>query len=90
MLLLFSCWVMSDSVILWTAACQASLSLTISWSLPKFMFLEPVMLSNQLIFCPLLNLPSIFSSIREIYLYLYIYISLYISLYKRKIIYIVV
>ena len=48
----------------WTAARQASLSFTISWSLPKFMFIESVMPSNQLIlFCPLL-LPSIFPSIR--------------------------
>ena len=31
----------------WTAAHQASLSLTISWSLPKFMYIELVMLSNQ-------------------------------------------
>ena len=48
----------------WTAARQATLSLTISWSLPKFMFIESVMPSNHLIlFCPLL-LPSIFPSIR--------------------------
>jgi len=31
------------SVTPWTAACQASLSLTISWSLPKFMSVELVM-----------------------------------------------
>ena len=31
----------------WTAACQAFLSLTISWSLPKFMSIESVMPSNQ-------------------------------------------
>ena len=31
----------------WTAACQASLSLTISWSLPRFMSIESVMPSNQ-------------------------------------------
>ena len=49
----------------WTAARQASLSLTISWSLPKFMSIESVMPSNHLIFCcPLLLLPSIFPSIR--------------------------
>ena len=49
----------------WTAACQASLSLTISQSLPKFMCTESVMLSNHLILCcPLLLLPSIFPSIR--------------------------
>ena len=50
--------------ILWTTACQASLSLTISWSLLKVMSIELVMLSNHLIFChPLLLLPSIFPSI---------------------------
>ena len=49
----------------WTIVCQASLSLTISWSLPKFMFIESVMQSNHLILChPLLLLPSIFPSIR--------------------------
>ena len=48
-----------------TAAHQASLSFTISWSLCKFMSIEPVMLSNHLILCcPLLLLPSIFPSIR--------------------------
>ena len=47
----------------WTAACQDSLSFTISWSL--FMSIELVMPSNYLIFCrPLLLLPSIFPSIR--------------------------
>ena len=49
----------------WTTACQASLSLSISWSLPKFMSSESMMPSNQLILClPLLLLPSIFPSIR--------------------------
>ena len=49
-----------------TAAHQASLSLTISRSLPKFVPIESVMLSNNLILChPLLLLPSIFPSIRE-------------------------
>ena len=49
----------------WTAAYQASLSFTISWSLPKLMSIEPVMPSNHLILCcPLLLLPSIFPSIR--------------------------
>ena len=48
-------------VTLWTAACQASLFLTISWSLPKFMSIESVIPSNHFIFChPLLLLPSIF------------------------------
>ena len=36
----------------WTAACQASLSFTVFWSLLKFMPVELVMLSNHLILCP--------------------------------------
>ena len=50
---------------LWTAACQASLSFTISQSLLKFMSIELEMLSNHLILCrPLLLLPPIPPSIR--------------------------
>ena len=46
-------------------ACQASLSITNSWSLPKLMSIESVMPSNHLILChPLLFLPAIFPSIR--------------------------
>ena len=49
----------------WTAACQASLSITNSRNLLKLMSFESVMPSNHLILCyPLLLLPSIFSSIR--------------------------
>ena len=49
----------------WTAAHQASLSITNSQSLPKLMSIELVMPSNHLILChPLLLLPSIFPSIR--------------------------
>ena len=49
----------------WTGALQASLSLTITWSLPKFMSIALVMPSSQFILCyPLLLLPSIFPSIR--------------------------
>ena len=49
----------------WTAACQASLSITNSRSLLKLMSIELVMPSNHLILChPLLLLPSIFPSIR--------------------------
>ena len=49
----------------WTAACQASLSITISQSLLKLMSIESVMPSNHLILCcPLLLLSSIFPSIR--------------------------
>ena len=48
-----------------TAAHQASLSITISRSLLKFMFIESVMPSNHFILClPLLFLPSVFPSIR--------------------------
>ena len=49
----------------WTAARQASLSITNFWSLPKLMSIESVMPSNHLILSrPLLFLPSIFPSIR--------------------------
>ena len=49
----------------WTAAHQASLSLTNSWNLPKLMSIESVMPSNHLILChPLLLPPSIFPSVR--------------------------
>ena len=50
---------------LWTAACQASLSFTISQNFLKLMSIESVMPSNHLILCcPLLLLLPIFSSIR--------------------------
>ena len=45
-------------------ACQASLSITNSRSLPKLMSIELVMPSNHLILCHLLLLPSVFPSIR--------------------------
>ena len=49
----------------WTTACQVSLSITNSQSLPKLTSIELVMPSNHLILChPLLLLPSIFLSIR--------------------------
>ena len=49
----------------WTKAHQASLSITNSWSLHKFMSIKSVMLSNHFILCcPLLLLPSILPSIR--------------------------
>ena len=56
----------------WTAARQASLSITNSQSLLKLMFIESVMPSNHLVLChpllllrrPLLLLPSVFPSIR--------------------------
>ena len=50
----------------WTAACQASLSFTIYWSLIKLISIETMMPSNHLIlFSPLLLLPSGFPSIRD-------------------------
>ena len=51
----------------WTVARQASLSLTIPWHLLKFMSVESVMLSNHLILCHPLLLPSIFPSIRGLF-----------------------
>ena len=49
----------------WTAAHQASLSITNSQSLPKLRSIESVMPSNHLILCrPLLSLPSFFPSIK--------------------------
>ena len=61
----FSCSVMSDSVTPWSAACQASLSITNSQSLLKLMSIGLMMPSNHLILChPFLLLPSIFPSIR--------------------------
>ena len=51
----------------WTAARQASLSLTISWSLPKLMSIPSLISSSHLIlWCPLLLLPSVFPSIRDL------------------------
>ena len=52
-------------VTFWAAACQASLSFTISWSLLRLMSIESVMPSNHLTFCcPLLFLPKVFPSLR--------------------------
>ena len=67
---LLSVWLFATP---WTAARQASLSITNSWSLLKLMSIESVMPSNHLIFCRhLLLLPSIFPSIR-------VFLSLYIN-----------
>ena len=61
----FSHSVVSDSVTPWTAACQASLSITNFWSLLKLMSIELVILFSHLILCyPFLLPPSIFPSIR--------------------------
>ena len=59
MILILSC-----NVTQWTAASQASLSITNSWSLPKLMTIELVMPPNHLIFCHALLLPSIFPNMR--------------------------
>ena len=49
----------------WTAACQAPLSSSVSWSLFQFRSIESVMVSNHhILCCPLLLLLSIFPSIR--------------------------
>ena len=61
----FSHSVKSDSVTPWTAACQASLSITNFRILHKLMSIESGMTSNHLILCrPLLLSPSIFPRIR--------------------------
>ena len=61
---LLSCSVVSNSSISWTAACQASLSITNSRSLLQLMSIESVMPSNHLILCCPLLLLSVFPSIR--------------------------
>ena len=61
----FSHSVVSNSATPWTAACQASLSITNSWSLPKLMSIELVIPSSDPFLChPLLLLPPIAPSIR--------------------------
>ena len=55
---------MCDSATPWTAARQASLSFTVSWSLLKYMSIELMMLSNYLLLCHPLLTASIFPSIR--------------------------
>ena len=61
----FRCSIMSDFATPWTAAHQASLSITNSRSLLRLMSIQSVMPSNYLILCfPLLLQPSIFPSIR--------------------------
>ena len=77
----------------WTAACQASLSITNPWSLLKVMSIKLVMPSNHLILCHPLLLPSIFPSISiykclSIYLFIHIkYIYKYISEHQHQHIY---
>ena len=65
LLVQFSHSVVSESATPWTAAHQASLSITNSYGLLKLMSIESVMPSNHLILCrPLLLPPSIFPSVR--------------------------
>ena len=52
---------------LWTAAGQASLSFTVSWALLKFMSIESVIVSNQLILCCPLLLPSSISQHQSLF-----------------------
>ena len=64
-LCVFSFSVVANSATPWTAAHQAPLCFTISWSLLKLMSIKLGMPSSLLILChPLLFLPSIFPSIR--------------------------
>ena len=65
LLLLFSCSFITDSVTPWTVAYQASLPLTISWSLPKFMYSASVMPCSHLILWHPLLLLSVFLSSRD-------------------------
>ena len=66
---------MSDSASPGTAACQASLSFTISWSLLRLMSIESMMPSNHLILChSLLLMPSTFPRIRVFFNELALYI----------------
>ena len=61
----FCCSIVSSSATPWTAACQASLSITNFQSLLKLMSIKLVMPSSHLSLChPLLPLPSIFPSFR--------------------------
>ena len=66
----------------WTAARQASLSITNSQSLFKLMSIESVMPSNHLIFCcPLVLLPSIFP---RKHIYICVYVCIYTHAYTGK------
>ena len=62
LLLLFSCCHVQFFVTPWTAAHQASLSFTISWSLLKLMSIELVMPSNHLVLCCPFSCPQSFPS----------------------------
>ena len=53
----------------WTAAHQASLSFTISWSLLKLMAIESVMLSNHLVLCCSLLLFAVYANYVDLFVY---------------------
>ena len=63
-LLLFTRSVVSVSLWLWTAACQASKAATISQNLLKLLSIELMMSSSHLILCHLLLLPSVVPSMK--------------------------
>ena len=71
----FACSVVSDYATLCTAACQASLSFSIFWSLLKFMSIQSVMPFNHLILCCTLLLPSLSRSIRVWFLMSWLFAS---------------
>ena len=80
----FSCSVVSDSVTLWTAAHQASLSITNSRSVLKLMSITLVMPTNHLILCcSLLLPPSILARIRVFFFFFWVMITLYAGQKKR-------
>ena len=63
----YCCSVIKSCLTPWTAACQASLSLTISWSLLKLMLIESVIPSKHFTHCHiLLLLPAVFPCIRVV------------------------
>ena len=81
-LLQFSRSVMSDSATPWTAARQASLSITNSWSLLKLMSIESVMPSSHLILCR----PLLFYFLPNIYPLLLIFLKpkFFLLMHKHK------
>ena len=69
----------------WTAACQASLSITISLSLLKLMSIQSMMPSNHLILCcPLLFLPSIFPSFLSVGVWVWVWVCSFLHLRVEK------
>ena len=75
------CWLFAT---LWTTACQATLSITNSWSILKLMSIEWIMLSNHLILCHPLLLPlSIFPNIRVFSNESALHISIFASVWPK-------